>query len=1163
MIRNSVKTIFTSLLLQLTLIVNSYSFAQLSLQAENSVPDEVVVEITQLYLASAKSLCTDASGRWRSDAVALPSSIVESIESSSERKLGDDEKAINCPDFLALEVASIKDGAQGLEAEEFYACATQDWNVMDQLTLARDMDLVLEEIYECKGKSQPTSECVNDLICNAASTVSFGLGDVITEKLGMECPKSTDTNCLSTAWNGLVKNLIGTAEFFWDVAAGGFSWIGNKIGNFFSGSEEAEDAASDKLHLLSSAEESFVDKLLDDPVNTLKDGFANLMTGIGNYITESIYDNFACAKFEKDANGEDTCVEPVTSFECATCGQKLNMACGIVGVVGGEVLIGLLTAGTINAAKVAGKGIMVGARAVSKSRLFSPLGKAIKIAGVAGAKIVQTGKGFAVKIGPRVVNLQKNKLVKAFSMAAKLTGKTAMYGGKKVAQAVQAYGWAADKLTAMTMRGVANQLDNIPTAFNGYLGKTLDFATKRRASTALATSSDALRRGANYFDGASSVSSQASKASDATDSTASASRNADDSPKQGELFDENGKTTAQADNGGVQAKEPEQGRLFDENGKVTAQADNGGVQTKAPEQGSLFDEHGNVTMEADNRLSRQSSNTSITSSSRPISENFNGVDDFRTMVSRDDVVNPNIDFHFTDDFPMDMMAVKDVRYTADGSGIMISKSSHPEHYKLLEEKGLSPNLNGDIVLKFGDDIDSSIVRHQSTPGAAKDNARIQRAYQFNKPDKSIIERLDETQPTMAKPVQDRARLDSVLSDIDNMTQRELNAFYARVDNKIQNGVRLSDYEAAGALFRADLINPSVRFNGAAGNRISPQAYDSALDVIRNRSQSSLTADEIARGPSGKSQSRRAAIEEIMDNDRRSATVAATDSVRNTNPRPSPTEQIGLFDNVDDAVKQSDNATSASTNTNNPPRQLDMFEDGTDALRQSDNSATNGSVGLSRNRNTPQTSTTRNRGLEDNIRATVVAAPAISVNTTTSNNENVAVVEPEIQPVEPTNVDENPDNNSDDDVEFNIKIEYSDNIIKVTHVEPVTACRLQKNIPASVDDDGEEVDAKTTTLGAVENGEEMEVTKERFNFTVSVECKTDGDYKLATTASSNFPDLKISGEARIPIYKCDGDECETETDASGKPFQLRLNPAPLRQFAPPQGNIPGAPVLNTL
>lgn len=370
--------------------------------------------------------------------------------------------------------------------------------------------------------------------------VEFAAGD---SAFGKGCKDTPGTGCLSNVIWGLFKNLFTNIEGFWDlgkmlangVIAGGkwvvekvgeaAEWVGDKISdgwaavsNWWSGTEPVEDATSAKQDVISQQEDGFFKDFLSNPVKTTGNLVSSFMTGIFDMIKEGTQDNFMCGgdyyKYEGNFTDADYGSrktkqniaqrgwEEITNFggdneperhdkircdqpfiaECASCAQWMNMACGLTGFLGGEVLTAVLTGGAVNLVGKAAKGTATAAKGISAAlkqtsawqkvaTRADDVGKgmlkgldALKgaykggtkfLAGIPGAKlatgIVKQGGKLAILLGKKTLDVGrwgKDKLLAAL-------GK-----GKALAKATR-----ADKVAGAVLKWPKKYLQTLDDAF--------------------------------------------------------------------------------------------------------------------------------------------------------------------------------------------------------------------------------------------------------------------------------------------------------------------------------------------------------------------------------------------------------------------------------------------------------------------------------------------------------------------------------------------------------------------------------------------------------------------------------------------------------------------------------------------------------------------------
>ena len=160
----------------------------------------------------------------------------------------------------------------------------------------------------------------------------------------MKCQTSTDSDCLTEAFWGIWKNLITNVEAAWELLklgwngvkwvggkiVDGISWVGEKL-CFWCETTEIEDHTELSQHLIAQQEDGFFKKFMQSPGKATKELLGKLFSSFKRYIGEAIGNNFGCAKWSSSRfnplDGQEAyCEDPVISWDCASCGQKMNMA---------------------------------------------------------------------------------------------------------------------------------------------------------------------------------------------------------------------------------------------------------------------------------------------------------------------------------------------------------------------------------------------------------------------------------------------------------------------------------------------------------------------------------------------------------------------------------------------------------------------------------------------------------------------------------------------------------------------------------------------------------------------------------------------------------------------------------------------------------------------
>jgi len=303
--------------------------------------------------------------------------------------------------------------------------------------------------------NQSWGECLKDVGCNLARSALSSVNPIgkmysaFVSQSGKQpdnskaptCLSSNRGNCAESLVAGIFDNLWGTITGLWDLAVaavkGTGKWVVDKWNAFWG----VEDKSADSAQVASATTDSFITKFVKDPLGAISE----LGSGIMNMLYEYISQRFMCGKWS-GAPYTSTCEEPLESWKCADCDQKLNLACGVGGILAGEVAVAFFTGGAVNlASKAAGKVAQVGAKV---AEMFPAVARV-------GAKLAQAGRFLA--------NSAVGKAVTAF---AKGVGKAAVATGKKVIQ-------VASDLSSVVAKKVAAALAKSPA-----LAKTADLATK-------------------------------------------------------------------------------------------------------------------------------------------------------------------------------------------------------------------------------------------------------------------------------------------------------------------------------------------------------------------------------------------------------------------------------------------------------------------------------------------------------------------------------------------------------------------------------------------------------------------------------------------------------------------------------------------------------------
>lgn len=438
------------------------------LAALESVSEEdLQQEVLQRMLMFQAQQCMDDKGN-------IPYNKTVTIN----REGSDHDEIINCNDIAAMQY-QIMVADQGLSERQAISCVTSGWHAEDRLSFVRDLEIPVEEALACPGKNTSSLKCMGEFVCGAyagiAGMVPVGgaaLQDWMSgwakNTFDMNCSAgktlSTIGNCLTEVVWGVIKNIVGNLEF----VADGIRWVGNAIADgarsvgsalCFWCEDEHEDVSSDQQHLINSSEEireqntRQANKAEEESGNAFTRFFSNIGGFLNDMIAEPAGRNFGCAKWEgnrftnttsigldsvmgnDDNSNAVRCAEPMASWECASCSQRAQLVCGVVGFLGGEAITTLLTGGAARLAKL-------GATALKGTKTAARVGEvASGIARSTSRGLTSyAGRGFSLvkntrmgsmffQLGDKAVNVGgrfRNSLVEGFQSLrqAKIAGKS-------------------------------------------------------------------------------------------------------------------------------------------------------------------------------------------------------------------------------------------------------------------------------------------------------------------------------------------------------------------------------------------------------------------------------------------------------------------------------------------------------------------------------------------------------------------------------------------------------------------------------------------------------------------------------------------------------------------------------------------------------------------
>jgi hypothetical protein len=267
-----------------------------------------------------KNVCFDANGQFRQNAV-----LFDPNGSLRQTAIDCDAQAVALNEQRLDIERKIQSGAPGCDIE------IQDAGLIDFMS---GIESVADEV-QCPGNGGAL-QCVGDAACNLTSSLvprfTRDVATLITGNETRSCGSDGGTNCLENLFAGAVFNVK-------DTGCG----IASLFGYNCDQGQNSEAVSSDAAVMASFQNNQSVASFTQDPWNWMKQTASALMTQIG----ESIMERFGCAQWENPrAPFMSKCLRPL-AWSCADCSAKMNMVCGVLGYMGGEVLVSFFTGAAV------------------------------------------------------------------------------------------------------------------------------------------------------------------------------------------------------------------------------------------------------------------------------------------------------------------------------------------------------------------------------------------------------------------------------------------------------------------------------------------------------------------------------------------------------------------------------------------------------------------------------------------------------------------------------------------------------------------------------------------------------------------------------------------------------------------------------------------------
>lgn len=227
-----------------------------------------------------------------------------------------------------------------------------------ELMLAKSAENLSKKMQQDQCQKQTSSDCTADITCNivrATLAQPTKLLSFIPEKNRPQVPKCIEGkqgDCITEFFNGIIQDLWSNVTGVWDLAKLAAGAVKKTVIESWNMLSAVEDKTSNAALAASKQSDGALEKFKKDPMGFIKD----VALEIWEMMNQAIKDNFGCEKWEAIPHFSK-CVSPMSNWNCASCGQKMNAVCGVAGVLGGEVVAAWLTGGAVSlGAKAAGKG---------------------------------------------------------------------------------------------------------------------------------------------------------------------------------------------------------------------------------------------------------------------------------------------------------------------------------------------------------------------------------------------------------------------------------------------------------------------------------------------------------------------------------------------------------------------------------------------------------------------------------------------------------------------------------------------------------------------------------------------------------------------------------------------------------------------------------------
>ncbi|WP_408098910.1 hypothetical protein ACJVC5_08320 [Peredibacter sp. HCB2-198] len=343
---------------------------------------------------------------------------------SSSYEITVDGKKLKCHELLVI-TNQLKIEIDK-EITELKACEEDGKGPVQ--ALAVDTGKIIEQSGSCKP-SPDQNQCMTKFGCAAMAAVGpmkafmEVSGRAFDNAFLKECSKQGN-DCLLNLLRGIFDSIWSSLNLVWDLGKMAVTKTGELLGIV----KRSEIETSERAMAAQQASPGFLKQMANDPVGTVKQMASTLYESL----QEAAMEHYGCEKWA-GLPFTSKCVQPMTTWNCASCAQKAQVYCGIGGYAVGEIATAFLTGGLV----AGGKSVIVGSLKLASgpaknvaSFMSKTFPKTTSVTTKAGQAIGSVAKTTLTLAERRAIylwdNMMKSKSVTAISNAASLMSKSAV-----------------------------------------------------------------------------------------------------------------------------------------------------------------------------------------------------------------------------------------------------------------------------------------------------------------------------------------------------------------------------------------------------------------------------------------------------------------------------------------------------------------------------------------------------------------------------------------------------------------------------------------------------------------------------------------------------------------------------------------------------------------